>query len=104
MEPWEAWTARSTHLLLYLVLVGMPISGYILSAASDHPVNYFGLFILPSLPLNKPLSEAAGEVHSALSWALYAFVGLHILATVYRIVVKRDGILDRMLPEQIDAD
>ncbi len=63
LEPWEAWFARISHFLLYLLLLTMPISGYITSAASNHPVNYFGLVTLPSLPLNKPLADAAGEVH-----------------------------------------
>lgn len=66
LEPWEAWFARISHFLLYLLLLTMPISGYITSAASNHPVNYFGLVTLPSLPLNKRLADAAGEVHEIL--------------------------------------
>jgi cytochrome b561 len=81
LDPWEAWAARISHVLLYLILLAMPISGYIYSAASNHPVKYFGLFTLPLLPEDKPLAEAAGEVHEALSWAVYALVGLHILGT-----------------------
>jgi cytochrome b561 len=104
LEPWEAWTARINHFLLYLILLAMPVSGYITSAASNHPVNYFGLVTLPSLPENKPLAHAAGEVHEALSWALYALVGLHILGTAYHLILKRDGVLDRMLPKQFNAD
>ena len=59
---------------------------------------------LPSLPENKPFAHAAGEVHEALAWALYALLGLHILGTAYHLIVKRDGALDRMLPRQVNAD
>ncbi len=104
LEPWEAWSARISHLLLYLVLIGMPISGYITSAADNHPVNYFGLFTLPSLPQNKALADAAGDVHEALSWALYVLVSLHILGTAHHLIFKRDGVLNRILPKQINAD
>jgi cytochrome b561 len=104
LEPWEAWFARSSHVLLYLLLLAMPISGYITSAASNHPVNYFGLVTLPSLPLNKPLADAAGEIHEISSWALYALIGVHVLGTAYHVILKRDGVLNRMLPEQINAD
>jgi len=104
LEPWEAWTARISHVLLYLVLLGLPVSGYITSAASNHAVNYFGLLTLPSLPENKPLAHTAEEVHEVLSWALYALLGLHILGTAYHLIVKRDGALDRMLPRQVNAD
>jgi cytochrome b561 len=102
MESWEAWSARISHFLLYLVLLGMPVSGYILSSASNHPVSFFGLFNLPLLTENKPLAKSAGEVHEALAYAVYFLVGLHIGATAYHLVVKRDGILNRMLPKQVN--
>jgi cytochrome b561 len=102
MESWETWAARISHFLLYLVLIGMPISGYITSAASNHPVSFFGLFNLPLLHENKPLAKQAGQFHEALAYAVYFLVGLHIGATAYHLIVKRDGILNRMLPKQIN--
>lgn len=104
LEPWEAIAAKLSHVLLYVVLLVMPVSGYILSAASNHPVNYFNLFTLPSLPENKPLAKIAEQVHIWTQWAVYALIAIHILGTAYHIIVKRDGILDRMLPKQINAD
>jgi cytochrome b561 len=104
LETWEAWAARISHFLLYLVLLGMPISGYIASCASNHPVSFFGLFNLPLLAANKPLAKSAGEFHEALAWAVYFLVGLHVAATAYHLIVKRDGLLNRMLPKQVNAD
>lgn len=100
---WEARGAKITHALLYLVLLVMPISGYITSAASNHAVSYFGLFTLPLLTENKELAEAAEDVHVAAQWALYVLVGLHVLATSWHVCVRRDGALHRMLPKQVDA-
>ena len=104
LEPWEAITAKISHLLLYFILLAMPISGYILSAASNHPVKYFDLFTLPLLPENKPLAKAAETAHLTLQWAVYAIIALHVLGTAYQIIVKRDGVLDRMLPKQVNRD
>ncbi|MEJ0093673.1 MAG: cytochrome b [Methylocella sp.] len=104
LEPWESILAKVSHVLLYLILLAMPISGYILSSASDHPVNFFNLFKLPLLPEDKPLAKVAQNVHLALQWAVYALVGLHILATSWHIFVRRDGVLNRMLPKQINAE
>lgn len=104
LEPWEALAAKISHVLLYVILLAMPVSGFILSAASNHPVNYFNLFTVPGLPENKPLAEAAEKLHVAGQWAVYAFVGLHIVGTAWHLVVKRDGILNRMTPPQINAD
>ena len=101
IAPWEANVAFASHWLLYVVLVGMPVSGYLLSSMSGHPVNYFGLFTLPSPPNNVAWAKAAVWVHVAVGqWAVYALVTLHLVATAWHLVVRRDGVLDRMLPEQ----
>lgn len=100
---WEAFLAKLNYVLLYFILIAMPISGFITSAASNHPVNYFGLFTLPSLPENKPLAHLAGEAHEAMAWVVYAAVALHILAVAWHVSVRRDGALNRMLPKQTTA-
>ncbi len=104
METWETISAKLSHFLLYFILLAMPVSGYILSAASNHPVNYFNLFTLPLLPEDKPLAKTAVAVHLAMQWAVYALIILHVLGTAWHIVVKRDGALNRMLPKQVNAD
>lgn len=103
LARWEARGAKITHVLLYVVLLVMPVSGYITSAAANHPVNFFGLFTLPLLTENKELAEVAEDVHGAAQWALYALVALHVLATSWHVCVRRDGALHRMLPKQVNA-
>ena len=90
---------RATHWLLYAVLLLMPISGY-LQSASGRPVSYFGLFDLPALPENKGLDDVAKTFHLLGQWGIYALVALHVLATVWHVAVRQDGLLSRMLPPQ----
>lgn len=67
---------------------------------------FFWLFDLPHLvaddtaPLQGPLSGAwTGDLHALLAtWVLLPLVGLHVLAVVYHVVIRRDDILARMLP------
>ena len=92
-------TGRLTHWLLYALLLLMPITGYLLSA-SGKPVSYFGLFNLPALPENKWLGDIAKSLHLLGQWGLYVLVGLHVLATVWHVAARRDGLLSRMLPDQ----
>ena len=100
-ERWSKAMAFVSHWLLYLILLGMPISGYILSSAARHPVSYFGLFTLPALPNDPALAGAAEWVHVGLGqWTVYGLVALHLLATAWHVAVRRDGVLGRMLPEQ----
>ncbi len=93
---------RITHWMLYALLLLMPVSGY-LQSASGRPVSYFGLFNLPALPENKGLDDIAKAVHLAGQWGIYALVGLHVLATVWHMAVRRDGLLSRMIPPQDNA-
>jgi len=88
-----------THWLLHALLLLMPITGY-LQSADDRPVSCFGLFNLAELPRNKPLGHVAQVVHLAGQWVIYALVGLHVAATVWHVAIRRDGLLNRMIPPQ----
>lgn len=94
---------KVNHWLMYLVLFAMPISGFVMSATGPYGVNFWGL-PLPRLPQNEALHDAAQLGHWVAQWALYALVLTHIAATVYHVVVRRDGTLERMLPAQIHAE
>ena len=97
----ERGLAAASHWALYVVLVAMPVSGYLLSAAGGHPVHYFGLFEVPSVvPVNPALAKAGGTLHVLGQWAVYALILLHVAATVWHVTARRDGVLDRMLPPQ----
>ncbi len=101
MPRWERTAAFVSHWLLYLVLIGMPVSGYVLSAAGGNSVDYFGLFTLPGLPKNPALREAGLWLHVATGqWVVYTLIVLHVLATAWHVAVRRDGVLGRMLPAQ----
>ena len=93
---------RVTHWLLYVLLLLMPVSGY-LQSASGRPVSYFGLFDLPALPENKSLDDVAKTLHLLGQWGVYALVVLHVFATAWHVAVRRDGLLNRMLPPQDDT-
>ena len=101
MAVWERRMAHASHWLLYAILIGMPVSGYVLSATGTSGVPYFDLFKLPALPRDPAVNEAARWLHAAIGqWLVYALIVLHLLATAWHAVVRRDGVLDRMLPEQ----
>lgn len=100
----EAGAAVLSHWLLYVILFAMPISGYLISAAGGHPVSYFGLFEIPNIvPESKDVSRVAATIHIVGQWAVYALVLLHVAATAWHLIVPRDAVLDRMLPEQSKA-
>ncbi len=104
LARWEHAAARVSHWLLYLILVGMPASGYVMSAAGGHPVTYFGLFTLPGLPHSQKAASVAYWLHVVTGqWAVYALIVLHLFATVWHVALRRDAVLGRMLPPEENA-
>jgi cytochrome b561 len=88
-----------THWLLYALLLLMPVTGY-LQSADGRPVSYLGLFNLSELPKDKALGDVANVLHLLGQWGVYTLVGLHVGATVWHVAIRRDGLLNRMLPPQ----
>jgi cytochrome b561 len=93
--------ARATHAALLLLFVAMPLSGYVSLAAAGHSVSLFGLIAIPPLvPQSGRLSQAAIALHLLGQFAIYGLVGLHAGAAAWHGFIRRDGILDRMLPRR----
>jgi len=97
---WEWTLATASHVLLYAVLIAMPVSGYLISADGVHSFPFFGLFTVPHLPKNEMLAHLGERIHLLGQWAVYGLILLHLAATAWHVAVRRDGILDRMLPPQ----
>jgi cytochrome b561 len=100
---WEKGAAIASHWMLYVILIGMPVSGYLLDATGGYPISYFGLFSVPVLAKSPTVANLATWVHVAVGqWLVYALILLHLAATIWHVSVRRDGVLDRMLPEQAE--
>ncbi|MEI9985429.1 MAG: cytochrome b [Aliidongia sp.] len=94
---WQQSAARISHWLLYAILLVMPVTGFVSSAAQGHAVSVFFLFDLPLLPEDKPLAKLAGSIHVTLQWLVYALIVLHAVAALRHHFVLRDNVLRRML-------
>lgn len=90
--------ARGVHLGLYLLMIGLPLSGYLLvaSGTSPKPFQFYGWFDLPKVAPSDWLHETAEELHGDLPWIAVALIGLHIAGGLKRHFIGRDGTLARM--------
>lgn len=94
-----AMAAHGVHHLLYLLMVCVPVSGYIYSSIAGIQVVYLGLVPLPTLVGPHPeLRHLFRNIHVYLDWTLFAVVILHFLAVVKHQLLDRDRLLSRMLP------
>jgi cytochrome b561 len=99
MPAWEARAAEITHRLLYLMLLVVPISGWLMSSAKGFQTVWFGVLPLPDLlHKDKALGAALEDVHFALNMILLTLIGLHVAAALKHYFIDHDRVLQRMLP------
>jgi len=99
MPKWQHAAAEAAHVGLYLLILAVPLTGYLLSVAAGVKVVYLGLWELP-MPFDKSdaLKDIFSMAHEWLNWTMAAIVVVHILAALKHHVVERDGTLRRMVP------
>ena len=99
-KPWERVLAKASHTLFYVILLAMPVVGYIANSYDGSDVNVFGLFTVPRLPVpaDDEFAHKLFHLHGAVGTALLVLIGLHVLAALKHQFVDRNGELYRMLP------
>lgn len=98
MPRWQRLAASISHGLLYLLMLAVPLAGWIYSNASGYRVVYLGKLPLPNLvERDRELAAAWLQVHGNLAMILAVLVGLHVLATLQHQFIARDNTLRRML-------
>ncbi|HJU71539.1 MAG TPA: cytochrome b [Paucimonas sp.] len=99
MPHWQQKAATALHVMLYVLLFAVPVSGYFYSLAAGVPVVYLGVIPLPVLmDANPALKPVLKQVHYLLDMTLLAAVGLHVLAALKHQFIDRDGVVKRILP------
>ena len=99
MPRWQRAAAHLSHWGLYALLFALPISGWLMSSASNFPVSWFNRVQLPDLVGPDPaLKERFHDLHHLFIYALYGLVGIHVAAALKHQFLDRDGLLMRMLP------
>lgn len=99
MPKWQVIASHIAHYKLYILMLLMPISGYLMSNSYGYPVKLFGL-PLPFLA-DKNYENAAffASCHKYLGYAFIAIVTIHIVAVIkHRFFDKKEhDVLGRMV-------
>lgn len=97
VPPWQRVVARTTHMLLYALLIVMPLSGFTRVRAGGFPVELLDrLGAGPWIAKSEALAHAAQAVHWTGAALLIGFVALHTGAAVFHALVLRDGVWSGM--------
>ena len=97
LEPWQRFGALAVQYSMYVLLVLMPILGWV--GVSLYPaLDIFGLFSLPALTEpNQELANRVLYVHATLAFVLIALVIGHSAMALYHHFVRKDNVMWRML-------
>ena len=91
--------SRVTHWLFYAGLIVLPVLGWVSASAFGVTPYLLGLIPLPMLVGKaQAFGEAVGSVHGAVALAILALVALHVAGALYHALVKKDGVVRRMVP------
>jgi cytochrome b561 len=95
LPRWQRRAARANHALLYVLMLLIPLSGYLGSVLSGYPVRYFGL-VLPAWAAAWPDGKTfMSGLHLACIWAFMALLLVHVGAALWHWA-RRDGVAARM--------
>ncbi len=96
--PWLNLAAKVGHALLYLFMIGLPLTGWYAASRLGVPVSFFGL----SLPAIAATAQGApgpiAEIHETGGTIVLVLSGLHALIALWHQFVLRDGTMERMNP------
>lgn len=92
--------AKAAHVVIYIAILVMPLSGWIMSTASNHIPHFLGWFDfpMPGIPQSAALAGVAHDFHNAFAWVIIILVSLHIVTAFVHQWICKDNILNRMMP------
>lgn len=83
--PWADRLARIAHALFYLLLLAIPLAGWVGSSATGLDVLFAERWPIPAIaPVSEQWENAGFAVHRALTKLLAALIVLHVAGAVKR--------------------
>jgi cytochrome b561 len=91
----ERTVSGGIHLLLYLLMIGLPIGGWVATAMSGYPIQFFDWTLPGLVPENKELGEQIFLLHGIGGLAMLLLILIHMAAGLKHWKLK-DGIMRRI--------
>jgi len=109
LAPWEALLAKATHVGFYVVMIAMPLTGWLMVSASriEIPTLLYGVVHWPDIPGLADLAPASKKVwrtigregHGIIAKFIYVLLALHVAGALKHQLFSRDeAVLARMAP------
>ncbi|MCJ8170030.1 cytochrome b [Atopomonas sediminilitoris] len=98
LQPRMQVLAKLGHLVLYAILLGLPLAGWVALSGWGKPIEPFGLAIPVLIGEDKALAKTVIEWHETVAKLGYWLIGAHALIALWHHAIRKDNTLKRMLP------
>ncbi len=110
LPRWERWASKATHGLFYVVMIGLPLTGWAMVSVGprlvQHPMSLYNLVPWPAIgPLTQvpaaqvhATHEAFEAAHGLVGKLAYGLIVLHVGAALKHQFIDRDAVAARMAP------
>ena len=99
MARWEINAANLMHALLYLLILLMPLTGWMYTSAAGYGAEFWGLIDVPDfVPTGERLENFMHVAHETIGWVIPIVVAVHVLAALRHHFALKDDVLKRMVP------
>lgn len=98
IPPFAVEVASVVHYTLYGLLLIVPLLGW--AGVTAYPalitVGSYSVPAMPGIPKNEAIAKQLFQIHGLLAMTLLAIALLHVMAALNHLIIKRDGIFQRI--------
>lgn len=96
-RPWTYRLAAADHVLIYVLILAVCVSGYLSSSYTRWGTTLWWLVDLPDwADADEDMNMLYSDIHLWTAWALLAVVAVHVAGALYH-AFRNDGVVRRML-------
>jgi cytochrome b561 len=97
LAAWQKTMSHVTHWAIYAMLFAVPLLGW-LAISYYGPFRPFGLALPVLAAENGDRAQRFFALHRLAAYALIVLIGMHVGAALFHYLVRKDGVMRRMLP------
>ena len=102
---WQVWAANGLHVLFYVAMLGMPLTGWAMVSTSAREIPFF-MFHWPHMPFIPVSASMENPVHEFFEFfhklgaklLIYGMIPLHVAAALKHQFVDKDEVMEHMVP------
>ncbi len=98
MAGWERKLAHFVHIIFYVLLIGLPVGGWLASSFAGYSISMWGLFDWPLFPVaeSKETAKQIAETHGTLGKAMLILILLHVAGALKHSLIDKIPSFSRM--------